>query len=53
MGDPATQKREVNALFLAMNELGINRSAIVTWLDEDYSDKRIDIVPSWKWLLAE
>jgi hypothetical protein len=52
MSDPATQKREVNALLSAMNELGISRSTIVTWLDEDYSDRRIDIVPSWKWLLA-
>lgn len=53
MSDPATQKREVNALLSAMNELGISRSTIVTWLDEDYSDRRIDIIPSWKWLLAE
>jgi predicted AAA+ superfamily ATPase len=52
MSDPATQKREVNALLSAMNELGISRGTIVTWLDEDYSDRRIDIVPSWKWLLT-
>ena len=26
---------------------------IVTWLDEDVSDKRLDIVPAWKWLLNE
>ena len=51
--DPVTQKREVRALLLAMQELGLSRGTIVTWLDEDVLDKRIDIVPAWKWLLAE
>jgi len=51
--NPATQKREVRALLSAMQELGLRRGTIVTWLDEDVSDKRLDIVPAWKWLLAE
>jgi len=51
--DPVTQKREVNALLSAMQELGLSQGTIVTWLDEDVSDKRLDIVPAWKWLLAE
>jgi predicted AAA+ superfamily ATPase len=51
--DPVTQKREVNALLSAMQELGISRGTIVTWLDEDVSDKRLNIVPTWKWLLTE
>jgi len=51
--DPVTQKREVNALLSAMQELGLSRGTIVTWLDEDVLDKRIDIVPAWKWLLTE
>jgi predicted AAA+ superfamily ATPase len=50
MSDPATQKREVSALLSAMNELGISRSTIVTWLDENYSDRRTGIIPSRKWL---
>ena len=51
--DPDTQKREVGALLSAMDELGLKRDIIVTWLDEDVSDKRLEIVPAWKWLLAE
>lgn len=37
--DPVKRKREVNALLSAMQELGISRGTIVTWLDEDMSDK--------------
>ena len=51
--DPDTQKREVGALLSAMDELGLKRGTIVTWLDEDVSDKRLEIVPAWKWLLTE
>jgi predicted AAA+ superfamily ATPase len=51
--DPVTQKREVRTLLSAMQELGLSRGTIVTWLDEDVSEKRLDIVPAWKWLLAE
>jgi len=53
MHDPVTQKREVSALLSAMQELGLSRGTIVTWLDEGVSDKRLDIVPAWKWLLTE
>jgi len=51
--DPDTQKREVRALLSAMDELGVRRGTIITWLDEDVSDKRLEIVPAWKWLLTE
>jgi len=51
--DPVTQKREVSALLSAMHELGLRRGTIVTWMDEDVLDKRIDIIPAWKWLLKE
>jgi predicted AAA+ superfamily ATPase len=51
--DPATQKREVRALLSAMQELGLSRGTIVTWFDEDVSDKRLHVVPAWKWLLTE
>jgi predicted AAA+ superfamily ATPase len=49
----ATQKREVHALQSAMKELGLSKGTIVTWLDEDVSDQRIDILPVWKWLLTD
>ncbi|MEA3471651.1 MAG: ATP-binding protein [Thermodesulfobacteriota bacterium] len=51
--DPVTQRREVGALLSAMQELGLKRGTIVTWFDEDVFDKRIDIIPAWKWLLDE
>jgi len=51
--DSVTQKREVRALLSAMQELGLRRGTIVTWLDEDVSDQRLNIVPAWKWLLTE
>jgi len=36
-----------------MKELGLSKGTIVTWLDEDVSDQRIDILPVWKWLLTD
>jgi len=48
---PHTRQREVAALLSAMDELQIQRSTIVTWLDTDTSDDRLTIVPAWQWLL--
>ncbi|MBU0985659.1 MAG: ATP-binding protein [Proteobacteria bacterium] len=48
-----TRKREVSALLTAMDEMGLRHGTIVTWMDENRSDKRFDIVPVWKWLIAE
>lgn len=54
ISDSATKRREVHALKSAMKELGLSKGTIVTWLDEeDISDKRIKIVPAWKWLLID
>lgn len=53
MHDPVARKREARALLSAMGELGLNKGTIVTWLDEDMSDERLEIVPAWKWLLSE
>jgi uncharacterized protein len=53
MNEPVTQKREISSLSSAMQELGISRGTIVTWLHEEVFDNRIDIVPAWKWLLTE
>ena len=52
ISDPETKKREVAALLDAMKELGLRKGKIVTWLDEDLSDERIEILPAWKWLLS-
>lgn len=49
--DPATRRRETEALETAMKELRIDRGTIVSWMDEGTIDDRIDIVPAWKWLL--
>lgn len=51
MNDPETRNRELRALLCAMNELGMNRGTVVTWLDEESPDERLDVVPVWKWLL--
>jgi hypothetical protein len=52
IANPETRKREVAGLLEAMKELGLKKGKILTWLDEDLSDERIDIVPAWKWLLS-
>lgn len=49
--DPVTKEREVSAMLSAMQELGLKRGTIVTWLDQDMPDERIDVVSVWKWLL--
>jgi len=52
LGDPKTKQREVNGLRAAMDELQIQRGAIVTWLEEEAFDESIDIIPAWKWFLS-
>ena len=41
----------MRALLSAMNELREERGTIITWLDEETIDERIDVIPAWKWLL--
>jgi predicted AAA+ superfamily ATPase len=53
IADPETKKREVTALLKGLKERGLKRGTIVTWLDEDLSDERVQILPAWKWLLNE
>jgi len=36
-----------------MNELEVNRGTIITWLDEDSSNDRFEIIPAWKWLIMQ
>lgn len=51
VSDPQTRAREVWSLLDAMEELKAAKGIIVTWLDEDRSDDRYEIVPAWKWFL--
>ncbi|OGL48496.1 MAG: hypothetical protein A2161_15375 [Candidatus Schekmanbacteria bacterium RBG_13_48_7] len=53
LNDPKTKKREVQGLLSALDELGLKHGTIVTWLDEDDLNDRIDIIPVWKWLLSD
>ncbi len=50
-----TFEREVRALSEAMEELKVSKSTIVSLNDErsvERNGNRIDIVPAWRWLLA-
>ena len=53
LSEPQTQEREVGSLLSAMDELGVKRGTLVTWLDETSPDSRIEVVPAWKWFLTE
>src|SRR3989338_7531031 len=56
LADPDTEKREVRALVDAMGEMKIHRATILTEDDDErrltISGKKIDILPTWKWLLG-
>lgn len=54
LADPATRKRELAALYEAMQELGASQATIVTRADEEHIKQDtgcITVVPAWKWLL--
>ena len=42
----------MRALLSAMNELREDRGTIITWLNEENIDERIDVIPIWKWFLT-
>ena len=51
---PKTLKREVSALIEASGELNCQNLTILTWDSEqiiEESDKKINVIPVWKWLL--
>ena len=50
MSDATTFAREMNALKLAREAMGIRDCTVVTWDDEGEIDG-IPIVPAWRWLL--
>ena len=54
LADPATRKRELNALGEAMEELGIASAIIVTRTEDERIERNgriIIVMPAWKWLL--
>ncbi len=53
LGQADTRKREIIALLDTMDELGVGHGVIVTWMDEGSPDRRITVVPAWRWLLEE
>lgn len=56
LANPATKKREIDALRVAMEELSENSAILVTFDEsgeEHFEDQTIRIVPAWKWLTGE
>lgn len=52
ISDKKTFEREQLGLKSAMNEISLPTGTIVTWDDETVIDKRIKVIPVWKWLLT-
>lgn len=52
MSQESARQRETRSLHRAMDELGVEKATIITWLDEFPLNDRIDVVPAWKWLLS-
>ena len=52
MSDVKTKSREMTALADARQETGIDDCTIVTW-DDEFDVDGIQVVPAWKWCLAE
>ena len=54
--DAEKEKREINALIEASEELNCDELLIITWdteKEEKIKGKRIKFVPLWKWLLEK
>ena len=54
LNDPQTYKRETDSITIASEKLHCNKLKIITMNDErliKIKDKKIDVVPAWKWLL--
>ncbi len=53
--ESTTRKREVRALLLGMDELGLKEGLIITEdyeCEELFSDKKVRFIPLWKWILG-
>jgi hypothetical protein len=56
LSDIKTEKREINSLLKAMEELNINQAIIINSdleKEEKFKNKTINFIPLWKWLLEE
>lgn len=53
ISDKKTFERELQGLTSAMDELSFSTGTIVTWDDETTIEKRINVIPIWKWLLQK
>jgi predicted AAA+ superfamily ATPase len=51
MSDKKTFERELKGLKSAMDELSLSTGTIVTWDDETIIEKKIKVIPIWKWLI--
>ncbi len=54
ISETATKQREINALFRAMQELGINQGLIITAHENDefsWNNMKIQVLPYWEWAL--
>ena len=52
LSNEETKNRETEPLLKAGKELGIRRLLIVTWDEETVLDKKIQVVPIWKFLIG-
>jgi hypothetical protein len=52
MSDKKTFERDLHGLKSAMDEFSLPTGTIVTWDDETVIDKKIKVIPIWKWLLT-
>lgn len=52
ISDKKTYERELRGLRSAMKEYSFSEGTIVTWDDETVIDKKIQVIPVWKWLLT-
>jgi predicted AAA+ superfamily ATPase len=56
LNDKETRTREIKGLLEAMNEYGLNKGLILTddeEGEETINNKKIKIIPVWKWLLSK
>jgi len=56
INNPKTKKRELAALVEANDELNCNNLEVIVWDEEkveEFKNKKIQVIPLWKWLLEK
>lgn len=54
--DEKNKKREVNGLLEAMDKFKVNKGLLLTYEQEDemrFEDKKITVMPVWKWIIGQ